>query len=155
MHTKVRHILSALLPMVVTIGGVAIADPASAAPPARCTQEGFSNGRTVTADNAWNGNGAVVRATLCWQRMAGTDLYHTKTWYSVTDNARNGAGATIYFHYNRGDRMYDYVPPVEHRAWEFGETVSWVKTIDYAKNLYVVACLTNADRAVHHCGNEA
>jgi hypothetical protein len=132
------------------IGSATIAQPASAAPPSKCTENGWPNGREVYADNANNGGGAMTVATLCWSRQS-NGYYRTWVTYTVWDITANGAGATIRMEWTGtdGDTHYD-VP--NNRAWVEGSSATGSWALSNIKDLYVRACLTNTNSEAHHCG---
>ncbi|GAB3976711.1 hypothetical protein V1634_27560 [Plantactinospora veratri] len=153
-----RRFLSYLLTVALAaVGIVTVANPAAAAPPSLCTGLGFTNGRYVSTNNAKNGNGAHLAATLCWQPLGGSPgMYHTYTYWRITDNAANGAGATIRLEWlDFNDRKHYRVPENHMRAWEYGETEAGGMTLTSINSLYVRACLTNTNSPAHHCGPAA
>jgi hypothetical protein len=147
-----RALIGALAALVATVGFTAVAEPAFAAP-TLCTALGYPSGRIAyDVDNANNGGGAYLTATVCW-RARGNGYYNTFVTWDVTDTKANGAGATIRMEWTGtdGDMHYD-VPPSSQRAWTEWTSAEGDWTRDNIKGLYVRACLTNTNSEAHHCG---
>jgi hypothetical protein len=143
--TRTAVALAATAVAAVT-GSLALPGAASAAPPSACQSKGFTNGRTVIAHNAWNGDGASVAATLCWKSM-GNGYYYTWTDYYVEDNSPDGAGATPRLEWTGPDGKIHYkVPPTDKRDWVYnqqaGGGVNGEMRVDHIKGLFIRACLT-------------
>jgi len=146
-----RAFIGALAAVLATVGAVAVASPAQAAP-SKCWTLGYDNGREVFASNDYNGDGAFVDALLCWSAR-GNGYYDTYVEWTVYDDLANGAGATIRIEWTGTDgALHTFVPPSNQRAWTDGESVNGVKHTDNIKGLYIRACLTNTSNPWHHCG---
>jgi hypothetical protein len=147
-----RALIGALVALTATIGVVAFAAPASAAAPSICGAAGYTNGRNTIVHNDLNGSGAYVYADVCW-KPTGDGFYSTAVFWTVSDTEADGSGATIRMEWTGTDGRTHYdVPPSSQRAWHYLDAVEgdWGKSS--IKNLYVRACLTNADSEAHHCG---
>ncbi|MFG3340322.1 hypothetical protein [Glycomyces sp. NPDC048151] len=152
-----RALTVALAALTSAVGAVAVAAPAQAAVPYTCSVYGYTNGRTVIADNEGVGQagGAHVYADICWAPR-GDGYYNTLVVWDVQDTLADGSGATIRMEWTGtdGDVHYD-VPPANQRAWTYLSTAegSWQR--NNIKGLYIRACLTNTNSEGHHCGTKA
>jgi hypothetical protein len=135
--------------LTAVVGSAAIAQPAYAAAPSKCTQDGWPNGREVYAENDNNGGGAMVVATLCWISV-GDGYYRTRVTYTVWDIEADGAGAAIRMEWTGTDGATHYEVG-NNRAWVYQSEASGTWSKSPIKNLYVRACLTNTGNPAHHC----
>jgi hypothetical protein len=146
-----RALVGVLVTLMALLGSAVVAQPAHAAPtPQKCLRNGMDNGREVYTDNSNNGGGAMAVVTLCW-RSVGGGWYDTLTEFTVWDIEADGSGATIRLEWTGTDGATHYRVP-RSRAWTYQSQVTAEIFQLSVKNLYVRACLTNADSPAHHCG---